>query len=211
MRTGPRASSSAPSRITTRPLGSTASTPRPLTTAATPTEPRARSTAPSGITTRRSGSTPKTLERISIADLQTYIRARLPKALADLNQASALDPKYAHTALWREIVDRRSNLPSRLSEAITQIDMTKWPAPIIRLYLGQIAPEAVLNAAHDSNANKKKEQLCEANFYLGELALQRGTKDEAVRLFGLAAAECRKNVNLWADAQAELRALGAQP
>jgi lipoprotein NlpI len=89
--------------------------------------------------------------------------------------------------------------------------MSKWPAPIIRFYLGQITPEAVLDAAHDSNANKKREQLCEANFYLGEWALQRGTKDEAARLFGLAAAECRKDVNLWADAKAELRALGVQP
>ena len=135
----------------------------------------------------------------------------LPKALADLNQASVLDPKFAHAALWREILDRRSNLPSRLAEAITQIDMTKWPAPIIRLYLGQTAPEAVLDAARDPNADTKREQLCEANFYLGELALQRGTKDEAVRLFGLAAAGCRKNANVWADANAELRALGAQP
>ena len=91
------------------------------------------------------------------------------------------------------------------------MDMTKWPAPIIRLYLGQMAPEAVLDAARDPNADTKREQLCEANFYLGELALQRGTKDEAMRLFGLAAAGCRKNANVWADANAELRALGAQP
>ena len=154
---------------------------------------------------------PKNSGSVSQSRTPNQYSGSLAKALADLNQASVLDPKYSHTALWREIVDRRSNLPSRLSEAISQIDMTKWPAPIIRLYLGQIAPEAVLVAAQDSNANKKREQLCEANFYLGELALQRGTKNEAVRLFGVAAAECRKNVNMWADAQAELRALGAQP
>jgi tetratricopeptide (TPR) repeat protein len=157
--------------------------------------------------------------RLAPKDSGTYLNrglanlyaGSLPKALADLNQSTALDPKFAHTALWREIVDRRSNLPSRLAQAMTQIDMSKWPAPIIRLYLGEMAPEAVLSAAENQNADTKRDQLCEANFYIGELALQRGTKEEAVRLFELAAAECRKSANVWADAKAELKALGAQP
>jgi lipoprotein NlpI len=143
--------------------------------------------------------------------LANFYSGSLPKALADFNQANALNAKFAHIVLWREIVDRRGNLPSRLAEAMTQIDMTKWPAAIVRLYLGQMTPEAVLDAAHDPNADTNRDQFCEANFYIGELALQRGTKDEAVRLFGLAAADCRKNTNFWADANAELKALGTQP
>jgi len=59
--------------------------------------------------------------------------------------------------------------------------------------------------------NKKQRQVCDANFFTGELALQRGAKDEAVGLFRIAAAECQKNTNLWADANAELKALGAHP
>jgi tetratricopeptide (TPR) repeat protein len=51
----------------------------------------------------------------------------LPKALADFNQASELNPKYAYVAPWLDIANKRSNLPSRLSEARNQIDMTKWP------------------------------------------------------------------------------------
>ena len=56
----------------------------------------------------------------------------LPKALADLGQSSELNPKYAYAALWLHIVDTRNNLPSQLAEAAKQIDMTKWPAPVIR-------------------------------------------------------------------------------
>jgi tetratricopeptide (TPR) repeat protein len=52
----------------------------------------------------------------------------LAKALADLDQASKLDPKDAYAALWLDIVDKRSNLASRLPQDITQIDMAKWPA-----------------------------------------------------------------------------------
>jgi lipoprotein NlpI len=103
------------------------------------------------------------------------------------------------------------NLPSRLAQSMTQIDRSKWPASVIGLYLGQITPEAVFAAADDPDAKTKTSQVCEANFFTGELELQRGSKDEAVRLFRLAAAECAKNACVWAHANAELKALGVQP
>jgi tetratricopeptide (TPR) repeat protein len=135
----------------------------------------------------------------------------LPKALADINRASALDPKAAYTALWQEIVNKRSHLPSRLAHAMTHIDMTKWPAPIIRLYLGQTTPGAVLAAADDPVAYKQKGQVCEANFFSGELALQQNSKDEATRLFRIAAEGCPYDFYEWTAAKAELKTLGAQP
>ncbi|MGO9135188.1 MAG: tetratricopeptide repeat protein [Methylovirgula sp.] len=137
-----------------------------------------------------------------------YSRA-LPKALADFNLASETDPKNAYTALWVEIVSKRSNLPSRLADAAKRIDMTKWPAPVIRLYLGQSTWPAVLAAADDSDANTKKGEVCEANFYGGELALQGGRKDEAKHLIGLAAEDCPKTFLEYDSAKAELEALAA--
>jgi lipoprotein NlpI len=132
----------------------------------------------------------------------------LPKPLADLNQASELDPKYPYTELWLDIVNKRSNLPSRLAQAMAQIDMTKWPAPVIRLYLGQLTPAAVYAAADDPNANTKRGQSCGANFFSGELALQQGVKVEAARLFRLAAADCPKDFIERPAANEELKALG---
>jgi lipoprotein NlpI len=64
--------------------------------------------------------------------------------------------------------------------------MAVWPAPVIRMFLGQMTPAAVLAAADDPDVNKK-DQVCDANFYGGELALRTGAKDEAARLFRLAA------------------------
>ncbi len=133
------------------------------------------------------------------------------KALADLNQASELNPKDAYAALWLDIVNKRSNRASRLPQAISQLDMTKWPAPVIRLFLGQMTPEAVLAAADDPEPNNKKGQVCEANFYSGELALQQSAKDDAARLFRLAALDCPKNFYERPAANAELKALGATP
>ena len=136
---------------------------------------------------------------------------RLPKALADLGQSSELNPKYAYAALWLHIVDTRSNLPSQLAEAAKQIDMTKWPAPVIRLFLGQTTPQALLATADDPNAKTKQRKVCEVNFYSAELALHRHAKDEATRLFRLAATNCPQNFTERAAAHAELKALDANP
>jgi lipoprotein NlpI len=135
----------------------------------------------------------------------------LPEALADLNQASELNPRHPYVALWLDIVNKRSNLPSRLAAAAKQINMTWWPAPVIRLYLGQLTPEALLAAADDANPRAKRARLCEANFYTGELALQQGNADKAKRLFALAAADCPKDFDAYAGATAELKVLGARP
>jgi lipoprotein NlpI len=133
------------------------------------------------------------------------------KALADFDQSIALDPKDAYTALWRDLADRRGERPSRLSDAVAQLDMNKWPAPVIRLFLGQTTAGEVLVAADDANVWTKKSQTCEANFYIGELALRRSEKDEAVRLFGLVVADCPKTFFEYLTANAELRALTARP
>jgi lipoprotein NlpI len=139
------------------------------------------------------------------------LKSSLPMALADLNQATALAPSNAYAALWLDIANRRSNLPSRLADAAKQIDMTKWPAPVIRLYIGQLTPEAVLAAANDPNADTKKRQVCEANFHTGEFDLQQGKKDDAMRLFRLATVGCPESLISTEGATAELKALGATP
>ena len=77
------------------------------------------------------------------------------------------------------------------------------------MFLGQITPAAVLAAADDADAIKKRRKVCDANFYSGELALRQGAKDEAVRLLRLAATDCRQTPNTWDAAIAELKALGA--
>jgi lipoprotein NlpI len=109
--------------------------------------------------------------------------ANSAKALADVIQASEFDQKNAYNALWVDIVGQRNNIPSRLSQAIAKIDMKAWPAPVIRLFLGQMTPAAVLAAADDPDATKKKGQVCEANFLrrrIGAAHGREGRGDPAV-------------------------------
>jgi lipoprotein NlpI len=129
------------------------------------------------------------------------------KAQADLNQASALDPNDVYVALWLDIANKRGKSASRLAKATTQSDLTKWPGPIIRFYLGKTTQAELLVAAEASDPAVKAAHLCEANFYSGKLALQRRKNDEAKHLFELAAASCPKSFLEYFAANAELRAL----
>ena len=118
------------------------------------------------------------------------IGGRNPDAIADFKKAAELNPKDAYTALWRELAERSNNTPGHLAEAARQLDMTIWPAPVIRLFLGEFDAEQTFAAAFDIDSNTKVAQTCEANFYSGELALLKKNKKEAQRLLKLAADNC---------------------
>jgi lipoprotein NlpI len=124
-----------------------------------------------------------------------------------MSKANELDPKYPYYALWLDILARRGNLPSQLAQSTAQFDMNEWPAPLIRLYLGETTPQAVLAAAEDPDPATTNGQLCEANFYIGELALRQDANEEAVHRFRLAADNCPGDFVEEPAAGAELRAL----
>jgi tetratricopeptide (TPR) repeat protein len=130
-------------------------------------------------------------------------------AISDFTKTAELEPRYAYAALWLDIADARSKAPSSLSEGAAKLDMARWPAPIVRLFLGQTTPAEVLAAAADPNAAIQIGQVCETNFYSGEWALRQGKKDAAVPLFENAARDCPKTFIERGASIAELKALGA--
>lgn len=87
--------------------------------------------------------------------------------------------------------------------------MTQWPAPVIRLYLGELTANAALAAADKAtDAVTKKTLICEASFFIGELDLQAGKKDAAARRFRQATDGCPDYLISYEGAKAELKALG---
>jgi tetratricopeptide (TPR) repeat protein/uncharacterized RDD family membrane protein YckC len=127
-------------------------------------------------------------------------------AAADLKRANELDQLGAIGAIWVDFAERRANIPSHLAQDTATVDMTAWPAPILRMFLGQMTPEAVRAAA--AADPDKKGRLCEVNFYAGEFALMQGGTDEATRLFQLAKSDCPPGSLEWVAARAEVRAAG---
>jgi len=121
------------------------------------------------------------------------VGGRYADAVADLKKAAEFNPDNAYAALWRDLAERRNNSPSHLAEAAQHLDMAKWPAPVVRHFLGELNAEQTLKAASDADPTAKQAQACEANFYSGEFALLRKNKKEAQRLLKLAASECPPN------------------
>jgi tetratricopeptide (TPR) repeat protein len=132
-------------------------------------------------------------------------------AIADLKQVRRLNPKDGLGALWLEIAERRSGLPSRLAGEVGGLDMTAWPAPIVRLFLGAAKLEAVLAEVNGKAAPARKGYACDAYSFAGQLASLEGQKDEAVRLYRLAAESCPARSRAMAVVSADLKALGATP
>ncbi len=135
----------------------------------------------------------------------------LPKAQADLRMALRLAPANAYAVLWNDIAQRRAKKPSAFAVTARRLDMTAWPAPVIKLWRGELGADAVIAAADNANAATKQAQVCEANFYSGEFALLKGTKDEATKLFETAAKDCPQPLLERTAASAELKALGMTP
>jgi tetratricopeptide (TPR) repeat protein len=131
----------------------------------------------------------------------------LGRARADFEKAASVDPTNAYAALLVELVDRRSHVPSRLPEAAKRLDMNAWPAPIVRLFLGQSSPAATLAAARNPNPVTERVHVCLANYYTAEYYALQGSKDDAARLYGLAAHDC-PDVLQREPARAGLTALG---
>jgi tetratricopeptide (TPR) repeat protein len=174
-------------------------------------EPGATLIAPSLITMRRSNSIPRTHVTISSGESPTCTPALLsnhwPTSIGRWSSIPRIPMRRCGAKSLRGAAISRAGSPTQTA----QIDMKKWPAPVVHLYLGDTTSNAMLAAADDPNPNKKKGQLCEANFFTGELALHRGSKEDAARLFGLLASDCPKNFIEWSAAKAKLKALGINP
>jgi tetratricopeptide (TPR) repeat protein len=138
--------------------------------------------------------------------MEYYLTGALPKALADLSEATALAPREAYPALLLDVVTTRSGVASSLKEESGNLDMGAWPAPAIRLLLGQLTAEALIAAADDGDAAYKKGRLCEADFYIGVSLARAGKPDEAAGKWREAIAGCPPHAPERAYADVELKA-----
>jgi lipoprotein NlpI len=85
------------------------------------------------------------------------------------------------------------------------LDLSKWPGPVIQLYLGQGTPEDVLRAAGSDNDHR-----CEYSFYVGEYRALHGDRPEALALFRSASNGCPKDFIEYVPALTEVRDLEKQ-
>jgi lipoprotein NlpI len=133
------------------------------------------------------------------------------KAQDDLKKSSELNPKRVVTALWLYVTERRNHAPTELAQSAGQFDGKAWPAPVIRLFLGEASPAETLKIAETTGPVNKTTQICEADFYVGEYDMATGAKDEALRLLRLAHQNCTPLDDQWRAADSEIKQLAKAP
>ena len=96
-----------------------------------------------------------------------------PDAIADFTKSIRLGATWSSPVIWRHVARSRNgeNDSNELLRASKAVDYTAWPAPIVRLYLGETTENDVLTAASTMKSRMPRLQRCEAFFHLGEHAL----------------------------------------
>jgi lipoprotein NlpI len=132
-------------------------------------------------------------------------------AAKDFQESVEWRPEDLYALLWRYIMQARSggDALNPLERWTKDKDFAEWPGQLILLYRGKISAQEALKAADDSNPKRQREKKCEAYFYIGQLLLTQGKKNEAIKMFRAAAAA---NVTEFVEHEAakiELKRLGA--
>lgn len=112
---------------------------------------------------------------------------RFAEAARGFEAAFFRDVSYLYPRLWQVIAVRRNGdtwPPRHLDSVSTR----GWPGPIWYRLNGRLSDEALLAqaSAQGDQDNPPVTRLCEANFYLAELALAEGRGGDAIRLFSAA-------------------------
>ena len=125
-------------------------------------------------------------------------------ALADLDAAARLEPKYLYGRIWLALIRSREGYkPGPAPDDLAGTD-SDWPAPILRLFRGTADPAAVLAAAQADKSQTGKGRLCEAGFYIAEWYLLHGQEADAESGFPKAVQDCPPDFTETWMAKAEL-------
>lgn len=132
----------------------------------------------------------------------------LGEAQRDISRAVKLNPRGYYEVIWLYIARAKAGAKAEdeLAQNAVALNMTKWPAPVIQLFLGKISSDAVLQAAADKDPEKSAKQQCQANFYIAEYQAFHGQSETARKTFRQAAENCNPNYFLYVkSAQEELK------
>lgn len=142
-----------------------------------------------------------------------FFQSNLNAAIADFEAAISAAPSSntaVYAALMLHLVMKRQGHDDAGQLAKVAADLSKWPAPVLKLYLGQMTAEDVMKAAN-SDIEMQKWHVCEANYFTGEDALLHHHPATALAQLKAARDSCPKDDTDYNAALVELNRLGAAP
>ena len=130
-------------------------------------------------------------------------------AADDFAHVIALHPENAYAVLWLELSRARGGAldPKTGEQDMRQLDSSAWPAPLIKMFVGEARAEDMAAAAARGDSGKIANQQCEADFYVAEWWLARNDTVSARPLLETASQTCPKNFVEYGEARFELSTL----
>ena len=113
-------------------------------------------------------------------------------AIDDLRAGLKLEPANGYKVLWLHIAHAKVKDDDRqwFEQNSSKLVPGKWPQPLVDVYLTKLSIDGGIAKASIGDAAAQRAQICEANFYIGELYVLRGEKAEAKRLMQAAVDNC---------------------
>ncbi len=96
---------------------------------------------------------------------------------------------YAFLWLSISLARQGEKVPPDMTARFAASPAGKWPGPAVQLYLGKSAPDSILRS-QNADADGDNEQVCSADFFVGEWYAIAGNVPEAKRLLQAAMATC---------------------
>lgn len=118
-----------------------------------------------------------------------YLAERDKEASAMTDRLIKADQGYGYGQIWKAMLLARQGKSGAARTLLTktlEAHGNDWPGMLMRWMLGKIDAETLLLKAHEGTKQDVQNQLCEANFYLGERAFAKGEKVEAAAYFAAA-------------------------
>jgi lipoprotein NlpI len=139
-------------------------------------------------------------------------------AADDAAMALKLESTNPYYAIWLHIARarERQNDGDELAANAKHIDSSRWPWPVVALFLGSMNPDETQAAALSADQHSTRlGHSCEADFYIGVYRIEKGAQTDARTLLQSAADHCPHNFIEYAAAMLELKQLdgwaGAPP
>ncbi len=133
-------------------------------------------------------------------------------AARDLDVVVRVRPNYYYSILWHHLASMRADKANQevFAAHAERLDLEEWPGPVMRLFLGELSVDEMLDIEFDADPKRARQQRCELFFYLGQYHLLAGDKSAAVEAFQKAVESGLPRFTEFRAAERELRHLGRQ-
>jgi tetratricopeptide (TPR) repeat protein len=130
-------------------------------------------------------------------------------AIGDLKIGVRLRPTDPNIVIWLHIARLHSNTADtdELAANAARVNRGIWPSAVLDLYQGLLTPAELRTKAQDGAPEDLERRACEAEFYVGDYAINQGRSKDALDIVTGVISRCRPFPPIYAAAQAELKLL----